>query len=200
MGKTRKQRCSNHGNSEEPDRRRIKRDKAGEEQYQKEVKQGAKFLAGINPADPHAHNPADNPDDIQPNPNDIQPNPNMNYLDDLNPEFMPDLRPIINVQDPAPAEGDDIIERFVAQNRELRHARKREELRKFWEGIENQLTAAYLVSQANTSNWTSKLSFLNDRSDICHCAEGRFHYQNVDLIGVLSRQITNTATSDCNSY
>ncbi|KAH9806840.1 hypothetical protein DFH28DRAFT_905432 [Melampsora americana] len=55
---------------------------------------------------------------------------------------------------------------FVSQNREYRYAQARERLRLQWAALENQLTAAYLQSQTRTRNWTSKISYLNDVTDV----------------------------------
>ncbi|KAH9808233.1 hypothetical protein DFH28DRAFT_910425, partial [Melampsora americana] len=111
-------------------------------------------------------------------------------MDDINPEFLPipnDEPPIGIVDGQGQQGGHDVVAQFVAQHRELRYADHREQLRKNWEAIENHLTAAYLESQTNTLNWTSKESYLDNVSDVCHCAEGHFYYRNIDLIGVLSR-------------
>ncbi|EGF99526.1 uncharacterized protein MELLADRAFT_112648 [Melampsora larici-populina 98AG31] len=167
MGRKSKKLCSNLDNAnKEPARRRIKRDAAAEQQYEQEVEQGAQFLAGILPGNNNNEIPIPNPHN---NPKDVHGDLDLN-MNDINPEFIPfpNDPPLGNVEDQLQPEANDVIAQFVARHREIRYANDREQLRKHWEAIEKHLTAAYLESQTNTLNWTSKQSYLDDASNLLY--------------------------------
>ncbi|EGG09031.1 uncharacterized protein MELLADRAFT_61240 [Melampsora larici-populina 98AG31] len=187
MPRPKKQLCSNHSNEpDQPPRRRVKkRDAEAEQQFQKEVKQGAQFLNGILPKDQNKRIPLPPP---------IPNNENEAPHDNLYDHYMPIILPAIEgeqreVNAPGGVEVNDLIARFVAQQREYRYARRQEELQQHWDGLENQLTAAYLQCQTRTSNWTVKSSYLEDVSDVCECTADRFAAKAVQFCRCLPEPV-----------
>lgn len=191
MPRTRKQLCTNDSNKpeEKPKRKRITKQEreADKAQFIREVEAGERFLAGH----PKPTQNDDTNENISMNNQFYNENLNDHLNDELDNEQDTRYRqfmapPGVGQREPLD-ENITAIEDFVAQHRGYRYAQQRERLRQHWDALEHQLTAAYLQSQTQTSNWTTKNSYLDNVSDDCDCGEEHFYHQNVDLIGVLCR-------------